>query len=200
MKKVLLAVLTMIFLAGTSHALTVLDFEGIPDTYWYMAGAQNLGDYYAGVTFSTDAVILESTVYGYNDYGYPPHSGDAVLRPYSSGIIRADFGIATNHVEFWYSSYSGITMEAYDASDSYIAGLIAPSNYDGVNPGSSNFLGLTVGPTEIAYVLIHDGTDYFTIDDFGWEDGNAIPEPMTVILMASGLLGLGGIARLRRKK
>ncbi|MBD3168385.1 MAG: PEP-CTERM sorting domain-containing protein [candidate division Zixibacteria bacterium] len=201
MKKVLFALLTVFLLVGTSHALTTLDFEGIPDDYYYYGGNQNLGDYYDGVSFGTHATVLDRDIYGYNSYGYPPRSGDAVLftDAFWSGEIRVDFDNNTNHVELWYSSFFDLWLEAYDEHGN----LLTYDWGDGIRRGNA-FLEVNTADTDIAYVLIHDHGYFYTIDDFGWEEGqgggNPIPEPATVLLMATGLLGIGGIARFARKR
>ncbi|MBD3168384.1 MAG: PEP-CTERM sorting domain-containing protein [candidate division Zixibacteria bacterium] len=198
MKKALFALLAVLFLAGTSHALTILDFEGIPDDFLYFGGDQNLGNYYAGVTFGPDATILDAQRYGYNSTGYPPHSGDAVLFSDAIDHIRVDFDNATNHAELWYTaSSSGLYLEAYDSNDNMLT-----SDYGAGNSGSNDFLEVNTADFDIAYVIIHDSGNFFTIDDFGWEEsggGNPIPEPTTILLMASGLLGMGGLARFRKR-
>ncbi|MCP4632960.1 MAG: PEP-CTERM sorting domain-containing protein [candidate division Zixibacteria bacterium] len=197
MKKTLLTLLAVLFLATTSHALTIVDFEGLPDDYYYHGGNTNLGSYYSGVTFGSDATILDRNIYGYNDSGYPPHSGDAVLGTISEPVIRVDFDDATNHAEMWYTIYdTDIYLEAFDADDNMIAQAIGGDNYE-----SNSFLEVNSAGFDIAYVEIHDSGDYFTIDDFGWEEttNDPIPEPTTILLLASGLLGLGGISRFRRK-
>ena len=197
MKKVLFALMAVATLASVSHALTVVDFEGLPDANYYFGGNTNLGGYYAGLNFGADATILDQAIYGYNSGGYPPHSGDAVLFSVSDPVIRVDFSSATNHAELWYTTATDLWLEAYDSGNN----LLTSSTAGGSNYGSNSFLDVNWGSNSIAYVLIHDTGDFFTVDDFGWEDtgGHPVPEPTTVLLMASGLLGMGGISRFRRK-
>ncbi|MCP4632958.1 MAG: PEP-CTERM sorting domain-containing protein [candidate division Zixibacteria bacterium] len=201
MKKVLLALIAIMLMATTSHALTVVDFEGLPDDFYYMGGSQNLGDYYEGITFGQEATILDRNIYGYNDSGYPPHSGDAVLFSVSTPLIRVDFDDATNHVEMWYTiNYTEIQLQAFNADGDLIAEATGDDNYT-----SNDFIEVNTAGFDISYVEIHDSGNYFTIDDFGWEEttggggGDPIPEPTTILLLASGLLGMGGISRFRRK-
>ena len=122
---------------------------------------------------------------------------DAVLFSDTDPIIRVDFDYATNHVELWYTTSSDLYLEAYDASNGMID--MDTGNY---NVWTNDFMEVNSGSFDIAYVLIHDSGNQFTVDDFGWEEGpggDPIPEPTTILLLASGLLGLGGISRFRRK-
>ncbi|MCP4632961.1 MAG: PEP-CTERM sorting domain-containing protein [candidate division Zixibacteria bacterium] len=200
MRHFILALIAIMLITGTANALTILDFEGLPDDYYYYGGNNNLGDYYEGVEFGTRATVLDRNIYGYNDTGYPPHSGDAALFTdrFFTGEIRVDFDNATNHAELWYNSFFDLYLEAYDAD-----GNMLTSDWgDGVRYDNA-FLEVNTGGFDIAYVLIHDHGYFFTIDDFGWEEGDSgsdpIPEPTTILLMASGILGLAGISRFRKK-
>ncbi|MFH0931650.1 MAG: hypothetical protein V1890_06910, partial [Candidatus Zixiibacteriota bacterium] len=60
MKKVILLSLALLMLVSSpSWALVLLDFEGIPDAYYFYGGNTNLGSYYSGVNFGLDATILD---------------------------------------------------------------------------------------------------------------------------------------------
>lgn len=154
----LLAVLT-----ATAQAL-VIDFEGVPTTYYGMYGNQNLGGYYAGLWFGPDATILDRVIGGYNSADYPPHSGNAILYSDLTPYIRVDFVAATaEHVGVWYTSYYSLHLEAYDASGNLLAASVGTSTY----PSASRWL--AVDAPNIAYVIVHDSGNYFGIDDFTYE-------------------------------
>ena len=195
MKKLATVLLVLLAAVSQSWALTVLDFEGIPYLYRYFCGNTNLDGYYAGVNFGLDATILETAVYGYNSAGFPPHSGNAVLFSFSDPIIRMNFtGGPMGYVETWYTSASPFHMSAYDALDNQLATITGPANY-----GFSGFLSLAA--SGIDHVRFHDLGNFYVIDDVGY-DTQVIPEPATLMLLGSGLLGMGGIRafRFRRKK
>ncbi|MBD3233852.1 MAG: T9SS type A sorting domain-containing protein, partial [candidate division Zixibacteria bacterium] len=139
-----------------------VNFDGVPQTYWHHDGNQNLGSYYTGVTFGPHVTILETTVYGYNDTGYPPHSGDAVAWATDSFHIRADFTNTTDHVGVWYTCGQGtFYLEAYDNGGNLLTSVTGPYNY-----GANDYL--QVNSPGIAYVLMHNSQHFFTIDDFEW--------------------------------
>ncbi len=75
------------------------------------------------------------------------------------------------------------------------------------NNGSNWFVGIDAGPeyiSEIAWTTTHKkfGTAYtndgFGVDDFTTVSSSPIPEPATMLLFGTGLIGLG--SRLRKKK
>ncbi|MBC8368060.1 hypothetical protein H8E52_11665 [bacterium] len=162
MKK-LYAILALALLSvSAASALEVIDFEGIPQDYWYFGGAVNLGSYYSGVTFGPTTYILETQIYGYNDASYPPHSPVSVAVSISDPNIRADFTTGTvSHVGVWYTSGAGtgLYLEGYDAGNNLVA-----STWGADNTGTNSFL--EINGAGIAYAIIHDSGDFFTIDDF----------------------------------
>lgn len=196
----------VVLMTVPSWGLVVLDFEGIPALHHYYNGIYgggnvNLGGYYPGVSFGADATILDNGLYPgiHNSAGFPPHSGTGVLFSYTDPLIRVDFSSPVNHVEVWYTSYSTFYFEAYNSLDALVGGIASAANTDGFS-GLNYYLSITSAFFDIAYVKMHDTGNFYTIDDFGYN--TAIPEPATMLLLGSGLLGMGGIGafRFRRKK
>ncbi|MBD3233664.1 MAG: S8 family serine peptidase [candidate division Zixibacteria bacterium] len=143
----------------------MVDFEDVPEQYWYFGGGQNLGGFYSGLNFGSSVTILESQVYGYNDTGYPPHSGYQVAFTADVPTIRVDFDALTDHVGVWYTVGSGtLYLEAYNSGGGLIDNTSGGENY-----GTNDFM--EVNGSNIAYVLIHDSADFYTIDDFEWGNG-----------------------------
>lgn len=184
MKKIfaLLFIAALIFGISIAPAsATTIDFENVPEAYWFYGGNQNIGSYFPGVTFGPNATILENVVYGYNDGGYPPHSGHAVMfTSDEAGIIRADFSFATDFVSLYYTSLTDLYLEAYDSGNNLITSASGFDNYGGLDL-------LQVSGNDIAYVLIHDGGGFFTVDDFSFNVPVSVPvpEPSTLTVMPS---------------
>lgn len=148
---------------GAYNLPNVVNFDGLSEHYWYNGDNQNLGDFYSGVSFGPHSTILEAAVYGYNDDGYPPHSGDAVLFTPTEPSIRADFPFQMSHVGLWYTSGQGnLYLEGYDRSGNLLASTTGVENY-----GSNDYLGITA--PEISYAVVHNSNDFFTIDDFEFD-------------------------------
>lgn len=182
--------------ANLGYAGTI-DFEGMPQAYWYEApgGQQNFGNYWAGVFFGPASTILENQVYGYNDYGYPPHSGHAVLFSISTPYIDAIFDNPEKQISMWYTSYSDFTLDAYDVNDNLIATMTGGANYT-----TNSLISISTAGYDIKRLRMHDSGNYFTIDDFTAEfvsgQPSGVPEPMTLLLLG---FGLAGLVTLRRK-
>jgi hypothetical protein len=175
----------------------VIDFENVPQTYWFKAGGQNLGSYYEGVTFGTTATILENQVYGYNYAGFPPHSGNAVLGSVNTSSITAQFDSPQQSVSLWYTSSSNLTFSAYDSSNN----LITQSSVIPNLQHSFMFM-VDVGNASIDHFVISGVGDSFTIDDFSAPgiSGNPVPEPSAVMFMGIGGLTMAGFGYSKRRK
>lgn len=191
MKK-LLVIMALLAIAVPASALTTLNFEGLPTTYNY-GGGQYIGNYYPGVTLGPDAIILTAGI-DLNSYGYPPHSGNSVFRPYASGYVDFTFDCTVSYFEGWFSYGGGsqLYMEGYDAADNLIASTSMGDNY------TTNSL-MSISAAGMKRVRIHDSTEYWTGDDIAYECGDqVIPEPTSLILGALGLSSLVGIRRFRK--
>jgi len=138
-----------------------IDFENIPQTYWFHGGNQNLGCYYYGLCFGPLATILETQIYGYNYGAFPPHSGYSVLFSFIDDYIRVDFDDPVSHAGVWYTAWSTFYLEGYDSSGNLLDITSGP-----YNSGTNTFL--EVNADDMFYVVMHDSGNHFSVDDFEW--------------------------------
>ncbi len=172
------AIAVWILIASGAYANTLVNFEGIPETYLYKFGNQNLNGYYPGLNFGPNATILDRVRGGYNYSGYPAHSGDAVIFSASVPYIRVDFmGFTTNYVEAWYSSAYTFYLEAYDASNNLLGYSSGPSNY-----GTNSLISVSTGASNIAYVKFHDSNNFFCVDDLAYSGAGGTSGSLTGIV------------------
>jgi len=166
-----------------------------------------------GVTFSNALELTtgDGDVGTGMDYPLPPNGTNILTNdpadPLTMSIangVGALAGLYVYSMTGYYTSPIGMTVTAYNSS----GGVLATLNL-GPNNGTSslftlNISGCTGGSfsaaCEIAYVQFSDGgaPDTETIGELTLNDA-ATPEPGTLALFGSGLLGLVGVLRHRRK-
>jgi hypothetical protein len=186
------AVLLSIFSGGLMANCGVLDFEDLPDTYFFSSGGQNIGNFYPDVTLGPYVTGLsESRFGGYDDAAFPPHSGDVVVwSPFDDPMTLA-FSSPETVVGFWYTSLNPITLTVYDASNNLLGSMTRPANTDGTT-GISTYL--EFDGANIALVTISSGAGQYVLDDLSVGGvGTSVPEPGTGLLS----LAAGGILALR---
>lgn len=80
----------------------------------------------------------------------------------NQGTGRIDFiGETGRSLTLWTSTYSGLTMDAYDREGN----LLASSGWATDNLGTGKMTKLSVSANNMAYVLVHDTGNYWMIDD-----------------------------------
>src|ERR1019366_726959 len=131
-------VLALLSLGLASAYAGVITFEDLPDAYFFNSGDQNIGNYYPGITFGPDVTGLSVSRFGgYDDSGFPPHSGDVVIWDASDPTITIDFASAIPFLGIWYTSYDPLTLEAFGASSNLLGTVVGNPNTDGTTGTTS---------------------------------------------------------------
>jgi hypothetical protein len=192
MKKALLPLLVLAFsgFAFAGSQTYTIDFEQYPE--YTQITNQYAGQY---ATF-TNALQLVAPYYDYTDY--PPHSGNGVITNDPNDPIQVNFAAApgylgVNTVTGWYTDPNGVTVSAYDGKGNLVG------TFNGAPVIGSNLKFSINAPVtgDISYITISDNggnPDNETVDDLKYQE---VPEPGSLVIVCSGLLGGVGLLRLR---
>ncbi len=194
--------LTLLFALITPQisTATLLDFEDLPDAHLFSGGDQNIGTFYAGLTFGPDVMGLVSGI-DLDPFAYPPHSGNNVIfTDDPSGEIEVIFGTPVLDVSAFYTSLTDFTLEAYDALGALIGSVSEIANTDGAFFGTSD--PISISAADIKSVKFIGSPNFYIVDDLSFTpaSGVPIPEPSSLLLVALGLLGVSGMVMRHRRK
>jgi hypothetical protein len=166
---------------------TVYTFEDLPDAYFFSSGDQNIGSFYTGITFGPDVTGLSVSRFGgYDDSGFPPHSGDVVITDVADATINISFNSAISFFGIWYTTFDPLTLQAFDSGNSLLGTAIGAPNTDGTT-GTSSFLSFS--NFGIQSVTLTSTPGLFVLDDLTIDTGTtSVPEPSSIALIAAGLL------------
>jgi hypothetical protein len=209
MKKVILiGILAVLLIPGSALALTY-DFNSLtPGTYTETAfNSFFISD---GVTFSNESgfAVRQFDVQGTGGL-QPAFSGNAILSStVSDNRTIARFTRPTDSVSVTLGDFNAdsdqLFLIAYDSSGGVITRVGAfnsETSYAGqtltVTSTTANIawvaFGGAVGLTDATNSVVY--WDNFTFNENAGNGGAAVPEPSTMLLLGTGLLGLVGISR-----
>jgi len=138
--------------------------------------------------------IGESLLYNQNNRNNP---ADGTIVNFNTPVNSVGFGIDAD----FYGSFTG-QLEAFGKLGNLLFKLDSPGVANGNSDGSELFLGLQdlSGPN-IYSIDIQTGLDVdindFAIDDISMTSDAAVPEPGSIVLLASALLCVAGLLRRR---
>jgi hypothetical protein len=207
-KTFLLCGALILFALGLVANVSALVITGVHVNNWYKNPSDGFMDFedgvdgtliastISGVEFSTTLgydwiyADIRTGVYNVNPYGTTAYECNgnffAWLGPTAdSGNITFTSGEAT-YLSCIVSTASGMTLDAYDASDT----LIATSGWASGNTGTGDMTLLVVeapaGKT-ISYVMVHDSGNYWLIDDIRTDAPGVPPESAPEFPLGEGL-------------
>ncbi|MBU4347687.1 C40 family peptidase, partial [Patescibacteria group bacterium] len=91
---------------------------------------------------------------------------------------------AASYFSLLTSTYSGLTIDAYDSNDN----LIATSGWANGNLNTGTFTRLTVSAPGMAYVIVHDWGNYWIIDDICTDAPGVPPSHKAVAKLAKEVI------------
>jgi hypothetical protein len=121
----------------------LLDFEALPDAYFFSSGGQNVDTFYSGLTFGPNVTGLSVSRFGgYDDSGFPPHSGDVVIWDAFDPSISISFDTPIDAFGIWYTSIDPLELDVFDQSNNLLGSVVGNPNTGGTT-GTSSFLSFT---------------------------------------------------------
>ena len=176
------------------YAYTI-DFEGLADLTPVNTQYSGLGVEFLGSTILTAGISL-------NEFEFPPNSGTNVVYD-ESGPILLTFSAPVLNAGGYFTYLSPVTLTAYDSLLNMVGTM---SSAYSSNMALSGDLGSS--PNEFLQIAFAGGISSlelsgdilgssFVLDNFTAKP-SSVPEPATLLLLGSGIVGLFGCRRIKR--
>jgi hypothetical protein len=219
-KTILLLAMILVLGAVAAQATIVLTFEGLGDQEqvlnYYNGGfggnGSGPGPNY-GITFGTDSLsIISQAAGGSGDFDGAPSMPTILFFLSGPGdIMNVAAGFNTGFSFFYSSPFNAGSVTVFsglDGTGSVLASLTLPPTPDGTTfgpPCSGLYdycpwvpIGVTFSGTAMS-VDFSGTADQIGFDDVTLGSANPTPEPGTLIMFGSGVLGLAGVIRRKMK-
>jgi hypothetical protein len=143
----------------------------------------NYGDGFSGVS---------ATSFG-NLYGFNTTPGGSQWLGFASGTATFSFAHPTEYFGFWITGVQTVFTSALTVTYNGTDGQTLSTPLNGI--GGAQYYGFTDAGNAFTTVTISNlSQDAWGIDDVSY-NGTSTPEPSSLLLLGSGILGFAGVAR-----
>jgi len=202
MKKSLVLLWIAFFVLGlcglnSAHAQLILTFE---DLYPGYETADFLPSNYMGFTWDPNSAWITKNFWPGSGYDYGTIGNVSLFTNWAADISYSNgtFSLYDAYITAAWNSGQDVTVEGWRSGSLVYSNTIITS-WDGPYHWDFNFRNVDqvwFKPGDLGTNAGLGGWgEFIAIDNI-----NMVPEPATILLLASGLLGLGVVARFRRKK
>lgn len=181
MRKTLLMVSVLLVFAALAANADVITFDDLP-------GDGVVPDGYNGVTWNGEWNYYGELQDPYNAHSDPNRVYDFV----SDGHFEFGAPVVFNGAWFAGNAFATVQFQLYlGGSLVWTSGILAPS-------ATPTFLDSGYSGMVDSVHVLSPSPDFFIMDDVTFNQTTTTPEPASLVLLGSGLLGLAGVMRRRR--